>query len=213
MKEYKHIIWDWNGTLFDDLHLCVNVMNGLLKKRGMKSISIDYYRDVFTFPVKVYYEKIGFDFNKENFTALGEEWMNIYEKHKLQSSLFPDVLSTLEYFKKIGIKQHLLSAYSLKALKKMVEYFELENYFENIEGLGNIYAESKLELGIKLLNRINMDGGRALLIGDTLHDYETAEAMGIDCVLVGRGHQSELVLSKVGTKIYDSLEDLRKDLF
>ncbi|MCX6282944.1 MAG: hypothetical protein NTW31_01715 [Bacteroidetes bacterium] len=73
--DYKHIIWDWNGTLLDDAWLCVEVMNGMLEKRGLEKVSLDFYRSVFTFPVRDYYEKLGYDFEKEPFEEVGMEFM------------------------------------------------------------------------------------------------------------------------------------------
>ena len=58
---YKHIIWDWNGTLLDDTWLCVEGINQALIKRNLTPISEDRYREVFTFPVRDYYKKLGFD--------------------------------------------------------------------------------------------------------------------------------------------------------
>ena len=41
--KYKHIIWDWNGTLVNDLTLCVDLLNVSLEKRGLPLISEDNY--------------------------------------------------------------------------------------------------------------------------------------------------------------------------
>ena len=57
---YKHIIWDWNGTLLDDRWLCVEGINQALVKRDLPPISEDRYRKIFTFPVKEYYKKLGY---------------------------------------------------------------------------------------------------------------------------------------------------------
>ena len=65
--KYKHIIWDWNGTLIDDAWLCVEILNNILEKRGLNAITIDDYREHFTFPVRDYYVKLGFDFSVEPF--------------------------------------------------------------------------------------------------------------------------------------------------
>jgi len=54
IKRYKHIIWDWNGTLLDDVNIVVNVMNSLLERRSLPLIDIEKYKDIFTFPVKKY---------------------------------------------------------------------------------------------------------------------------------------------------------------
>ena len=61
------VIWDWNGTLLDDGWLFVEVMNSILRSRGMNTITLEKYREIFGFPVKDYYLKLGFDLEKEPF--------------------------------------------------------------------------------------------------------------------------------------------------
>ena len=64
---YNHIIWDWNGTLLNDNWLCVDVINTLLKKRGMPLTTLNTYKEIFVFPVIEYYHKLGFEFTDESF--------------------------------------------------------------------------------------------------------------------------------------------------
>ena len=65
--KFKHMIWDWNGTLVDDTLLFVDIMNGVLQNRNLDGINIQDYREVFDFPVKDYYTKLGFNFTEEPF--------------------------------------------------------------------------------------------------------------------------------------------------
>ena len=62
--KYKHIIWDWNGTLVNDLTLCVDLLNFSLKKRGLPLISENIYKQKFLFPIKNFYETVDLDFSK-----------------------------------------------------------------------------------------------------------------------------------------------------
>ena len=75
--KYKHIIWDWNGTLLNDTWLCVEGINNSLEKRSIDTITKEVYRRVFSFPVKDYYERLGFDFKKEPFEVAGDEFVDI----------------------------------------------------------------------------------------------------------------------------------------
>ena len=52
IKNYQHIIWDWNGTLLDDVELCADIMNNLLKTRSLSTITLEKYREIFIFPLK-----------------------------------------------------------------------------------------------------------------------------------------------------------------
>ena len=50
-------------------------------------------------------------------------------------------------------------------------------------GLGDIYAKSKVELGLRFMQEEGIDPARAVMIGDSVHDFEVAQAMGTACVL------------------------------
>ena len=62
---YTHIIWDFNGTLFDDVEAGINSVNDMLSERGLKTLEDkEDYRKVFKFPIIEYYKDLGFDFEK-----------------------------------------------------------------------------------------------------------------------------------------------------
>jgi phosphoglycolate phosphatase len=69
-EKYKNIIWDWNGTLIDDLDIAVKSICTLLVEHELPEISVEKYRNVFGFPVRKYYEDIGFDLSKHSFDQL-----------------------------------------------------------------------------------------------------------------------------------------------
>lgn len=210
MNQYRHIIWDWNGTIFDDVKLCVNIINSLLAQRNLNTLTLENYRKIFTFPVEKYYKIAGFDFEKEPFEIVGREWMDQYEMRKLECSVFEDVRLLLSEFKSGGLRQSILSAYSQNTLIELTEHFQIKNYFSNIVGLDHIYADSKLHLGKELINKIDAEPEEILLIGDTLHDHEVAEALGVDCILIASGHQEYTKLKESGVPVFKSSGELLK---
>jgi phosphoglycolate phosphatase len=209
INKYKHVIWDWNGTMFNDVELCVNVGNNLFRRKNVPQMSLEKYRSIFTIPVKDYYIAAGFDFEKESFEIIGKEWMDEYEVRKFECSLHSDLIPFMEKLKESGIKQSVLSAYKQDNLEKILSHFELNEYLEHIVGLDNIYAASKLELGKNLIRTIGAEKGETLLIGDTVHDYDVAAEIGSDCILIANGHQTFDTLSKTGTKVYNSINEFR----
>ena len=205
IKTYKHIIWDWNGTLINDLRLWCEIMNGLLTRRDLDPISVERYREVFTFPVREYYKKVGHDVSDENWEIISYEFMNEYEERKNECELFDEVHKVLEKIDSIGIKQSVLSAYSQHSLEEIIDHFKLTNFFVRLIGLDNIYAAGKLDNGIKWMKELGHDEGEVLLIGDTVHDYEVAREIGADCLLIAEGHQEKSKLLEVTDNTVDSL--------
>jgi phosphoglycolate phosphatase len=203
---YNHIIWDWNGTLFNDIELCVDVLNGLLVRRDLPAFSIEAYKDIFTFPVKDYYAKAGLDLEKYSFEELGKEWMSEYETRRLEGKLFSSTEKVLQIINSNGIEQSILSAYKQDTLLELVNHFNLRHFFTHLTGLDHIYATSKLDLGKDLMKKLDHLNSNVLLVGDTVHDFEVAQAMNAGCILVADGHQSKEKLIGCGVDVFDNLE-------
>ena len=203
-NKYTHVIWDWNGTLLDDVGWCMNSINIMLKKRSLPIFKdAAAYHKVFGFPVIDYYRRMGFDFDKEPFEQLAEEFMNLYHSDSSSFKLFPDVKNTLAFMKASGLRQVVLSASELSNLRLQVKLLDVEDYFDEILGISNIYATSKKDIGLEYMARADI--GKAVLIGDTAHDYEVAAALGVDCVLIANGHQSKSELATCGVPVLDDI--------
>ncbi|GAB4275556.1 MAG: HAD-IA family hydrolase [Candidatus Rifleibacteriota bacterium] len=212
MSKWEHVFWDWNGTLLDDVDECIKIINVSLQKRNLKPIGKIEYLEKFQFPVKKYYEAIGFDFSRETFENAGKEYINAYSDRMFACSLHASAIDVLEKFHDAGISQYIVSALNFNSLERCVTSFGLTKFFKKIKGLDDHYAYSKIELGRELIAEIGIDPKKAVLIGDTLHDYETACAMGIDCILIAAGHNSSERLQKCGVPVFDDLGSLYRKI-
>ena len=206
--KYKHIIWDWNGTLINDAWLCVVIMNNILEKRGLDLITIDDYREYFTFPVRDYYIKLGFNFSVEPFEVCGMEFINDFKKRKFDAFLFTQIESVLDKLSKIGITHSILSAQNQKILTETVTHYQLQDKFVGINGLDNHYAHSKVNIGKAWIATLSYNPAEVVMIGDTVHDFEVAQAMGTDCILISNGHNSKKRLKKTGVLVLNYIEEI-----
>ena len=208
IKNKKHIIFDWNGTLINDADVFVDVLNALLDKRKMDRINLNTYRDLFCFPIVDFYKKIGLDVSGDAFTQLKKGFVCEYDKRKYVASLFPESISVLEKLKKNNLILSILSASNQNTLDDLVEYYSIDGFFENVVGVDNYIAEGKIRRGIKLLNTIEANRSDILLVGDTNLDYSVSQELKIGCVLVSNGHQSMRQLGPCGAQIIQSLDML-----
>lgn len=198
---YRHIIWDWNGTLMDDAWLCVEVMNDMLARRGKRSVDIDTYRAHFGFPVRAYYDWLGFDPATDSFEAISQEYIDSYNARRFECSLHPGVTELLERFRSAGAEQVILSAYRQETLEEVVSHYGLDHYFSKLIGLDNIYAAGKVDNARAHRSSLPHAGHELLLLGDTLHDFEVAQAIGADCILFSHGHHSHQRLAATGSPV------------
>lgn len=209
-RSKKAIIWDWNGTLLNDIVVCIDCMNILLKQRNLPQLSLQKYKQIFTFPVKDYYEKAGFDFSSEPFEEPAIEFIKLYHVNLYRADLFESVKKSLAFFKKQGYRQSILSAMEHDSLIRSLKDHDILDYFDEVSGIDNHYAHSKLEIGKGLLEDIGIATGDLLLIGDSLHDLEVAGELGIDCVLVANGHQSKERLLEKTENVVDNLDQVTR---
>lgn len=207
-NKYAHVIWDWNGTLVNDVWLCIEIINDLLEQQDLKTITAEEYRKIFDFPILDYYTKLGFDFEKESFESLCEKFISPYKQRVLTCHLHENAKKVLNHFSEKGIGQSILSASEQGSLEEMVNGYELGNHFENVLGLSDNMAFGKVAIGKQLINQLNIPGEEIVYIGDTVHDFEVAEAIGVDCILVANGHHNVEKLRTVTEKIVDSLDEL-----
>lgn len=209
MKLPSHIIWDWNGTLQNDVHAAVNGINALLSARNMPLVTLEQHREIFSFPVRNYYIALGFNLEKENWTQMSLDFSSIFLNDK-STSLFPRTKDTLKKFFDKNIPMSILSASEESSLKQAIASYEIDTFFHNIRGLTDFGAGSKTDIGIKLVNEIsqqcNLD--EIYLIGDTSHDKLVADTIGCKCILLADGYESRKRLEQCNCPVLDNVSNV-----
>lgn len=213
MPKTDLILWDWNGTLLDDLQVSIACLNRNLQQFGYpQQYDTEGYREIFGFPIQEYYARAGFDFAKDPWPVLAEAYMQLYLPAAVHCGVTANAVTILAALKGAGYKQVILSASQRGTLIEQVSARHLEGYFDELLGLGDIYAASKVQLGSDWMAQQGIDPARAVMVGDTLHDAEVAAAMGTRCVLLASGHNSRARLETSGLPVIDSLLELPRYL-
>ena len=204
----KYVIYDFNGTILDDVAVCLKAENYTIEHFGLdrEPITLDEYLHIFTFPVQKYYENVGFDWSKNSYEEVGRYWFDWYRALRDEYKVFDGVKEILEKNHAKGNLNILLSASSLVELEKQLEELGIAEYFDEVLGIDNIYAGSKVDIALKWIE--DKDPKDCMMIGDSLHDLETAQAMGVDCVLVAKGHQAKDVLLESYDKVVDDIREV-----
>jgi phosphoglycolate phosphatase len=172
-------------------------------------VTPERYADVFTFPVSDYYRLIGFDFSRETFETVGSEFMAGYEARRLECRLQPGAREALERAAERGLEQSVLSGYRQDTLEELLAHGGLRGFFQHVVGSDDHYARGKAAHAFRWLRQSGAEPGRTLLVGDTVHDWEVARAIGADCVLIPCGHNARPRLAACGVPMLDSLAELR----
>ncbi len=212
IREKSIVFWDWNGTILDDSGICIAAMNKLLKDYDYPEISRETYERYFDFPVSKYYENIGWNFNVHPFEKVGLEFMDYYRKDIPAADLQQSVRETFKLFYESGKKQFLISAMEHELLLKLTKSYHLHKVFDSINGIEDHYGNGKEHIFEKVIEKNNLNKAKIIMIGDTLHDAEIADSLGIDCLLLFSGHQSYERLKSSGKNIIKSYLELNSYL-
>ena len=208
LHRYSHIVWDWNGTILDDIDLLVDITNQQLSEAGLPILNREQYRRDFSHPVSDFYTRLGFDLSTRSFADIGADFHRRYATLRHGVTLHNGAKNVLGKITSSGKTQSVLSAHQQEMLNYIVGHHGLSGHFSEICGLKEYTANSKLELGKEWLATKEFKKESVVMIGDTDHDYEVANALGIDCILVSHGLQSHERLLRLGVPVIEGLEEL-----
>ncbi len=204
--KYTHVIWDWNGTLLNDIGASLASVNDMLALRGREPIDIDYYRECIGVPIIKFYEKV-FDMEKEDYSLIIKQYNEGYLRHLNACGLTDGAVELIEYFAKNGVKQAIVSSSNNEQLHENVKKYGVFNYFEAVLGAEDFYAGSKIERAENYLRKSG-NADKILVIGDLEHDAEMAAELGADCVLLTSGHENRERLYSANAQVISNLNEV-----
>lgn len=205
-----HVVWDWNGTLLDDVACCVTVANDLLKEFGLPQLAgLADYHAKFRFPIVEYYADLGFDTGPDgNFDDAAHRYMELYGEASTACGLHEGAREALEALHRQGVRQVVISASRQDNLVAQVAPFGLEALLDGVHGIEDIYAASKEGLARRWLVESGASPSHVLFVGDSAHDAEIALALGAQCVLYSGGHHAQAYLETLGPRVVSDLRDV-----
>jgi phosphoglycolate phosphatase len=208
MKKVDTIILDFNGTILDDLELCFNVLNKMLVMYNHKPVTLERYLDIFTFPVIEYYRVAGFNFDKEPFDELAPIFIENYQPNSLKCPLHEGVVDMINKWRKENKKIVLLSASKKELLIEQLKHFNILNLFDEVLGTDTINAVGKEYLAEEYLEKNHVNKDTTIMIGDTIHDDEVANVLGVSSFLISKGHQSKERLMTTNAIVLNDIKEI-----
>ncbi|WDZ85483.1 HAD family hydrolase [Micromonospora cathayae] len=181
-----HLVWDWNGTLLDDLGLVVDCTNAAFASVGGRPVTVDEHRVRFRRPVADYYaEMLGAAVDEEAYGRLDRIFHDAYQVGLTTCELAADARAAIAAWPG---SQSLLSMWFHDHLVPVVHTYGLTGHFVRIDGLrAEVGGGRKAESLRRHLAELGVDGRSVVLIGDSLDDAEAAESVGGRAVLYTGG--------------------------
>jgi phosphoglycolate phosphatase-like HAD superfamily hydrolase len=205
-----HIVWDWNGTLFDDRDAILAATNEVFHTYGLPPMELDHYRKVYTRPLWVSYERIlGRALEDGEWERIDAAFHDAYHRLMERCRLAADAERTIRALTDGGHTQSVLSMWRHDRLTVTVRRFGLGLVFQRVDGLRPEEAGGeKAEFMVRHLAALGHRPADVLMIGDSVDDAMAARHVGARSVLYAGGLQSRDDLDRFGVPVIERLADL-----
>jgi len=200
----RHLVWDWNGTLIDDLSVVISATNAVFASVGGPVITAEQHRREFRRPIVKYYARVlGRPVSADEFARLDKLFHDAYQAGLATCQLSAGARQALRAWPGT---QSLLSMWFHSDLLPTVEAFGLTSHFTRIDGLpAAVGGGHKAPHLAAHLAALQLAGEHVVLIGDTVDDAEAAAACGAACVLYAGGFTDPEQLRATGAPVAETL--------
>jgi phosphoglycolate phosphatase-like HAD superfamily hydrolase len=211
-KQNTHLVWDWNGTLLDDIQAVIGATNAAFAEIGLEPITLERYRDLYCVPVPVFYERLmGRLPTDAEWLVMDEIFHRHYTERRLACALTEGVEELLTRWKREGRSQSLLSMYGHEELVPVVRGYGIESHFVRVDGRTGPSGGSKAQHMERHLAALSAAGAiaaeRTVVIGDAVDDAVAAAHVGARAVLYTGGSHSRASLEAAGVPVVDTLAE------
>ncbi len=206
-----HVIWDWNGTLFDDLPIVVEAVNACLRSQSVPPIDAETYRSRFVRPLNGFYEALlGRPVDDDFLLELDHVFQDAYWDGFDDADLNSEACEAIGSVAAAGATQSIVSMLWHDMLVPTVRGFGLDEYMLALDGNRGTVGETKDQHMVHHIGRLRqmypeLADQTITVIGDIIDDAGAARAAKVRCVLFDGGSQPRELLESQGVPVSGSL--------
>ncbi|WP_019886806.1 HAD family hydrolase [Streptomyces purpureus] len=208
-KHSKHLVWDWNGTLLDDIEAVIGATNAAFMELGMEPITLARYRELYTVPVPLFYKRLlGRLPTDDEWIVMDETFHRHYWSRADACGLTEGAAMLLAERHEAGRTQSLLSLAPHERLVPLVRSHGIEERFVRVDGRVGESNTGKAEHMVRHLRElVDVVPEQVVVIGDAADDAVAAAHVGARAVLYTGGSHSRASLESVGVPVVDTLAE------
>lgn len=185
---FKNLLFDWSGTLCDDLALTLEATNYVLSQYGCPELTREEFRNEFQLPYPEYYAR---KTPEARLVDLEKYYRQAFDHAATEVTVIPHAHEFLEFCRKRGIRCFILTSMDPRAFDEQARHLGLKDYFEHIHS----GVRNKEEYIYTLLRQHNLNPADTAFIGDMQHDINAAHCAGIIGIGVLTGYNNAAQLS------------------
>jgi phosphoglycolate phosphatase-like HAD superfamily hydrolase len=206
MASQRHLVWDWNGTLLDDLSLVVAATNAAFASVAAPAVTAEQHRRDFRRPIADYYAYVlGRLVDQAEFTRLDRVFHDAYRSGLATCRLTADAVAAVRVWPG---SQSLLSMWFHDELVPLVSGYGLADRFLRVDGLRDAVGGGPKGPHLAAhLDALGVDPATVVLVGDSVDDARAAAEVGAGCVLYSGGFTDPRQLRATGLPVADTLRE------
>lgn len=187
---FRNLIFDWSGTLVDDLGPVIEATNAVLGKYQIAPLDREAFRRSFRLPYSDFYAEL---LPKISLEELESHFRPAFAAAVTPVTVLPHAREKLEWCTALGIRCFVLTSMDSLAFEKQLDIFQLRHHFEaTYSGILD-----KRELIHQILTNHALDPAETAFVGDMTHDVETARYGGVSSIAVLTGYNHAEILAAV----------------
>ncbi|MFD9484918.1 HAD family hydrolase [Streptomyces sp. NPDC059991] len=212
-KRTTHLVWDWNGTLLDDIATVIEATNAAFAELGLGPITLERYRELYCVPIPRFYERLmGRLPTEAEWLVMDEAFHKHYWLRADACALTVGAAELLAARRAAGRSQSLLSMAPHEHLVPIVRRHGITEHFLRVDGRTGPSHGSKAEHMVRHLTLLREAGegispDRIVVIGDAVDDAVAAAHVGARAVLFTGGSHSRASLALAGVPVVDTLAE------
>jgi phosphoglycolate phosphatase-like HAD superfamily hydrolase/ADP-ribose pyrophosphatase YjhB (NUDIX family) len=183
----RNLIFDWSGTLADDLAGVLHATNGVLTHHGKVALSTEEFRSVFRLPYTEFYREM---LPEACIETVKEVYMAHFPADPAVVVLLPHAREFLQYAAATGRRIFLLSSAPEEHFEQQARANGVRDFFEDAF-CGVVDKREGIRL---LMEKHGMLAEETAFIGDMRHDIDSAHSAGVLSIATCTGYDSAAVL-------------------
>lgn len=187
---FRNLIFDWSGTLVDDLGPVIEATNAVLGKYHLPALDREEFRRAFRLPYREFYAEFLPHISLEELEA---HFRPAFDAATTPVTVLPHAQEKLEWCTALGIRCFVLTSMDTLAFERQMDEFGFRKHFEaTYSGVLD-----KRDIIHRILHTHGLDPAETAFIGDMTHDVETARHGGISSIAVLTGYNHAEILATV----------------
>ncbi len=208
-RRFDLIAFDWDGTLCDSTAIIVRCIQAAVCDVGGAMPSDEAASYVIGMGLMQALAHAAPDVPRERYTELGNRYRYHYLQHQNDLSLFAGVMPLLGALRDRGHLLTVATGKSRRGLNEALHTAQLRGMFDGSRTADETAGKPHPLMLHELMAEFDVAPERVLMIGDTTHDLQMAQAAGCASVGVGYGaHPTDEFARYAPLFVADSVADL-----